>query len=380
MRKKIIIFSFLSIFSLILAGCNFPGRATPTSQVDMLNTAAAQTIQAQQTRIMQTDQAEPQGVTPSPTPTLEATTEPGVPTDTPEPTTAPTAKPTATQSAECYQASFVAETIPDGTDFDPGESFTKTWSLKNAGSCKWEEDFDVVFVDGIAMNAPASQQLTTGTVEPGETVKISMELKAPLAAGTHRGDFKLRNANGALFGVGNDDKTFWVEIEVLGTFFDFTENACDDDVTWKSGAGELPCPGEDTDTDGWVQIIDKPTLENGAVDNEPGIKVQPEMVTDGWIRGIYPEISVTEGVFFKAIVGCYGKADCNVKFKLNYKLEGETEKTLATWQEVQDNKFNRVKVDLSSLAGEEVQFILLVEANGSPTNDRALWFGPRIEP
>jgi hypothetical protein len=55
-------------------------------------------------------------------------------------------------------------------------------------------------------------------------------------------------------------------------------------------------------------------------------------------------------------------------------------KTLATWHEVQDDQFNRVKVDLSSLAGKKVQFVLMVEANGSYKNDRALWFGPIIEP
>ncbi len=67
-----------------------------------------------------------------------------------------------------------------------------------------------------------------------------------------------------------------------------------------------------------------------------------------------------------------------MKFKLNARVDGGTEQTLATWNEVQDGKFNQVKVDLSSLAGKKVQFILLVEANGSPENDRALWFGPRI--
>ena len=83
---------------------------------------------------------------------------------------------------------------------------------------------------------------------------------------------------------------------------------------------------------------------------------------------------------FKAIVGCNGKSDCDVKFKLNYRIEGGNEETLATWHEVQDGKFNRVKVDLNSLAGKKVQFILVVDANGSAKNDNALWFGPRIEP
>jgi hypothetical protein len=126
-------------------------------------------------------------------------------------------------------------------------------------------------------------------------------------------------------------------------------------------------------------VVEDPTLENMAIDDEPGIKVSPQMVNDGWIRGTYPEMTVTGGVSFKAIVGCYGAANCNVRFKLNARVDGGAEQTLATWHEVQDGKYNRVKVDLNSLAGKKVQFILLVEANGSPENDRALWFGPRIE-
>jgi hypothetical protein len=386
MKKKMLVLILGTVFSLVLAGCNYPGQTTPTSQVDMLNTAAAQTIQAQQTSIAQTSQAFEQPATPTATlePSevpAEETEEPSEPTSAPAPTNTPLPQPTATAKVACDVAAFVSETIPDGTDFTPGKAFTKTWTLKNVGSCTWNQDYDVVFVDGTAMNAPAAQQLTTGTVKPGETVKISIDMKAPLAGGTHRGDFKLRNANGAIFGIGDGNKTFWVKIDVIGTVYDFTKNACASGVTWKSGAGTLPCPTNNTnDTRGWIEIIQKPVLENGYVDDEPGLKVMPEMVDNGWIKGIFPEITVTEGVYFKSIIGCYGEAKCDVKFKLDYKVDGGSEKTLASWHEVQDEQFNRVKVDLSSLAGKKVQFILLVEANGSYKNDRALWFGPIIEP
>ena len=67
-------------------------------------------------------------------------------------------------------------------------------------------------------------------------------------------------------------------------------------------------------------------------------------------------------------------------FKLNYKVEGGSEKTLATWHEVQDGSVNNVSVDLSSLAGKRVQFILLVESNGGFVGDKALWLNARIKP
>lgn len=375
MKKNMTLISLGVLFSLILTGCNMPGKATPTSQVDALNTAAAQTIQAQQTNIAQTSQANVQT-------TLTATLEPtgSDVTETTSPAATATLSPTQTSAAECDQAAFVSETIPDGTDYNPSQTFTKTWTLENAGTCEWNSDYDLVFVSGDAMNAPASQQLTTGKVAPGQTVKITLDLKAPNSAGTHRGEFKLRNANGVLFGIGTKDGPFWVEIDVAGTLYDFAKNYCASGVTWTSASGTLPCPGAAGDSAGWVVKDTSPTLENGVTDNEAGLVVHPEVVNDGWIRGAFPEMMVTEGVSFKAIVGCNGSENCDVKFKLNYKIDGGAEQTLATWHEVQDGTFNRVEVDLSSLAGKEVQFILLVTANGSSDHDEALWFAPRIEP
>jgi hypothetical protein len=206
-----------------------------------------------------------------------------------------------------------------------------------------------------------------------------MELEAPVTPGRHRGEFKLRDQNGVLFGIGEKDGNFWVEIDVAGTVYDFAENYCASGVVWTSGAGTLPCPGSSGDSAGFVRKIDNPVLENDYVDDEPGLQVHPQMVNDGWIRGTFPEISVTDGVSFYALIGCYGTSDCDVRFKLNYKINGGAEQTLATWREVQDDKMNRVEIDLEDLAGEDVQFILLVEANGSSSNDLALWFAPRIE-
>ena len=378
MKKSMLVITLVLIFSVVLVGCNLPKQETPESQVDLLNTAAAQTIQAQQTQIAQATEVPPTEEV-KPTQELPTDEETETATEPPVPTNTSTPAPTNTPQGKCDQAAFVSETIPDGSDFSPGQVFTKTWTLKNSGTCTWNADYDVVFFSGNALGAPAAKSLTAGTVAPGQSIQISLELQAPTASGTHRGDFKLRNAAGVLFGIGDKDAPFWVKIDVAGTTYDFTKNVCASGVKWTSGAGQLSCPSTVGDSKGWIEIVDKPVLENLVVDNEPGIKVSPQNVNDGWIRGTYPEMKVTGGVYFKAIVGCYGAADCNVKFKLNARVDGGAEQTLATWHEVQDGKYNRVKVDLNSLAGKNVQFILLVEANGSPENDRALWFGPRIE-
>jgi hypothetical protein len=42
--------------------------------------------------------------------------------------------------------------------------------------------------------------------------------------------------------------------------------------------------------------------------------------------------------------------------------------------------FTQANVDLSTLAGKNVRFILTVHANGASDGDRALWLAPRIVP
>jgi hypothetical protein len=383
MKKRLLYLSFIIITSLLLSGCNYPGRQTPTSQVDAMNTIAAQTIQAQQTIIAQTNQSPTGNDTPTPTQEITSTEEeaPG-PTNTSTSTqTQPPPTATATEDTPCDRAAFVSETIPDGTDFSPGQAFTKIWTLKNTGSCTWNANYDVVFVSGDAMNAPAAAQLTSGSVAPGQSIQISLDLVAPTSAGTHRGEFKLRNDNGVLFGIGDNNGEFWVEIEIAGTLYNFVDNYCASGVTWISSKGSLSCPGTSGDTEGWVYKVNNPKLENGTTDNEAAILMHPAMENNGWIKGIFPEMTVTGDVKFKAVIGCYyGALGCDVKFKLNYKIDGGAETTLATWHEVLDDSFTKVNLDISSLAGKDVTFILVVEANGDFNLDEALWLQPRIEP
>jgi hypothetical protein len=140
-----------------------------------------------------------------------------------EPTLVPTLTPTATATAAAPvetgcsdRVEFVTDvTVPDGSDFDPDEHYTKTWRLRNAGSCTWTSSYDLVFSHGDAMSGPAEKALT-GVVSPGQTMDLSVDLVAPAAEGGYKGYWLLRNGDGALFGLGaNANVAFWVEIEVI---------------------------------------------------------------------------------------------------------------------------------------------------------------------
>jgi hypothetical protein len=128
----------------------------------------------------------------------------------------PPPAPTETPAPVCTnQAEFVRDvTIPDGTRFDPGDSFTKTWRLRNTGTCTWTRDYAVVHVDGPALLGPSAMTLPT-EVEPGEVIDISLALKAPTIDGTYFSYWKLRNDAGVLFGIANEQNlSFVVSIEV----------------------------------------------------------------------------------------------------------------------------------------------------------------------
>jgi len=90
----------------------------------------------------------------------------------------------------------------------PGQSFTKTWRLRNSGTCDWATSFDAVFIDGSPMGGPAAEPLA-GTVPPNTTIDISIPLTAPTTNGAYRGNYQLRNAGHALFGT-----IFYVQILV----------------------------------------------------------------------------------------------------------------------------------------------------------------------
>jgi hypothetical protein len=107
-------------------------------------------------------------------------------------------------------------TIPDGTNFNSGDAFTKTWRLKNVGSCTWS-GYALVFDSGDAMSGISP--IAIGTVAPQQEVDVSVNLTAPASNGTYRGYWRIRNASGVLIpvqGGAQQGKSFFVEIKVGG--------------------------------------------------------------------------------------------------------------------------------------------------------------------
>ena len=130
---------------------------------------------------------------------------------------AATLAPVATQqpsSASCVNAmSYVADvTVKDGEVYRPGAGFRKTWRIYNNGTCTWNTNYYLDFASGDRMNGNSVRIPTT--VQPGQTVDISVDLTAPNANGKYKGNWQMRSPQGANFG-----QVIWVSIQVNGNAY-----------------------------------------------------------------------------------------------------------------------------------------------------------------
>ncbi len=106
-------------------------------------------------------------------------------------------------------------TIPDDTRLQPGEPFTKTWRLINAGSCTWTREYSVIWFSGDELGVTEEVRLSQ-SVPPGESVDIAVDMVAPGAPGVYASYWMLRSDRDTYFGLGpNGDAPFWARIQVV---------------------------------------------------------------------------------------------------------------------------------------------------------------------
>lgn len=205
------------LLAVILGACNLKAREEQqiTNELpDALFTSAAYTAEAR--RLMQYKDSP----TPSTTPQPGATAGVGDPAGSTPVPTQPAATPlpdvpTDETIPENDRAEFVDDiTVPDGERYAPGARFIKTWRLKNTGTTTWTTGYALIFISGSLMDGPPTASLPN-EVAPGATVDVSVELTAPTKEGIYQGFWKLRTANGQIFGVGADGvDAIWVTISV----------------------------------------------------------------------------------------------------------------------------------------------------------------------
>ena len=189
MNERRNILSSLIILSFIVTACTISLLGNPLSEAEQLQTAVAETVSASLSQIQEEIQVAEPTITLNPTATQNVP-----PTETPKP---------------CNVAQFISETVLDGTELATGQSFEKTWRLKNIGTCTWNSNYELVFDSGDQMSGTSTVSLGQ-QVKPGESVDVGVTLKVPSEEGTYRGNWKVRDDQGAFF-VNN----IYVEIKAV---------------------------------------------------------------------------------------------------------------------------------------------------------------------
>lgn len=124
------------------------------------------------------------------------------------------------------KAAFVADvTIPDNTLLKKNTDFTKTWRIKNVGTCTWAEGYRLIFARGQILSGPPTSPLPNA--KPGEFIDVSVNLKTPSEGGTYAGDWEFQNPAGKRFGVNSHGEDFIYLIIK---------------VDWGPGIGPTPTP------------------------------------------------------------------------------------------------------------------------------------------
>jgi len=401
MKKNFLLKTFIAVLILALAltACNLTDYfgGDNTEDFAQIETIAAATISARftqsayETMVAQLTQVVPTSTaggsvvivtnTPQPMNTPIATFTPAVPSFTPVP---PTKTPVP---IPCNAAAFVEDvTVKDWSTIYAGESFVKTWKVKNVGTCSWTKEYKIFFFGGNQMSAPSAVAFPE-VVDPGESVNLSVTMVAPSSKGEYSGSWMLKAANGTVFGVGsayNVPLSVNIKVDKLpaakdpDTVYDLVANYCD--ASWRTNGGDISCPSSKIDTtNGSITRSYAPVLAGGYKDDEGAIYTVPAKGGDGMIQGKFPKIKIENGYRFRSLLICANKAEkCSVTYELLYTEAGtDIGGSLGSWDVTYSNSIT-ADVDLSALQGKTVRLTLKVSSKGDSTDDVALWLAARV--
>lgn len=193
------IVAILTCLTLFISACG----TTQAESESAVSTAVAQTVQAGDSLTEVAVIPTSTFAVPTPAVTLPAAI---TPTDQPTLSSAPPA-------SDCIHANLVSEYPPDQALFKPDEEFTKTWTIRNEGTCTWDTTYKLIFWSGETMGGATFYYLPE-MVPPGDDVSISIPLKAPTAEGSYTSYWRLQTPWNASFGVGQYSQAFYAAIQV----------------------------------------------------------------------------------------------------------------------------------------------------------------------
>jgi len=166
----------------------------------------------------------------------------------------------------------------------------------------------------------------------------------------------------------------------LGTIaLDFVALLCD--AKWMNGAEHLAsCPPAGADHSGGYAILVDPTTE-GLPAGTPVFLTIAGIYSDAFFLR-YPTFKVHTGDRFRATLRCQNASpNCDVDYRLEYfDARGIPSRAFQEWRFIAGQPPINVDFDLSSLSGQNVDFVLAMqpENGGLSQNNGALWIAPHI--
>ena len=170
-----------------------------------------------------------------------------------------------------------------------------------------------------------------------------------------------------------------VPIPELGTVaYDFIAHVCE--AQWTNNGQTLLCPGYlQQITPGYIGVIERPQVEGELRVQATALLTVPAQGGGYYgIFGKYPPLTVQAGDRFRAVLACWHNYPCEAEYALEYIDANGAYQPFASWNHRYGGGPVFVYLDLSPLANQTVNFVLVVRDNGNPSNDFALWIIPYI--
>jgi hypothetical protein len=161
----------------------------------------------------------------------------------------PAEAPATPDAAVCRDAAqYISDDGMDGTTYAPNTAFTKTWTVKNTGTCAWDSTYMVFQISGAFMTqqpgywiVPQGQE-----VAPGQTVDIAVGMTSPVDNGSYKSYWGLKNTDGQAIPIedGANGNSFYVKINVdNGEVPSGEVTATSIDIVPEQGSGEACSAG-----------------------------------------------------------------------------------------------------------------------------------------
>jgi|GEM_PF-2318187 len=205
-----------------------------------------------------------------------------LPVEISTPTLEATSAPAATRSACIDSAAFVTDvTIPDDTILDSNNAFTKTWRLKNTGSCTWDSSYLVAYIWGATMSQqPGYWIMKQGQIiTPGQTVDVSVGMISPVDNGNYVSYWGLKKVDGPFVPIagGANGDSFYLKIKVNSGQVDGNVRAASIAIQPEQGSGPA-C------TSGSTYLVHASITTNGASSVTYEIESSAGQTTAGYFQ------------------------------------------------------------------------------------------------